>query len=109
MVPTCPPFDVPSVFGRDISKFKDFMSSWYGRAVTPMAAKSKSWSIVFPTDYMNIQNEEQLRHIEKFTDDLAKFLDTEVQRISISQRWKETTTTNQSMDDYMSWVSRASL
>jgi hypothetical protein len=90
MVSTCPTFDVPSFFGRDIQTFNHFAHSWYGKSIKSQDRSQRPWRIVYPADYLPVGNTDQMRVFDGFVDDLAKFLDVIPERISIADHWKET-------------------
>ena len=90
MVPTCPTFDVPSFFGRDIQTFMNFAESWYGRSVTFQRNEHLPWRIIYPIDYLPVGNNDQMRVLDSFVEDLATYLDVVTERISISAQWEAT-------------------
>ncbi|KAH7092427.1 amidase signature domain-containing protein [Paraphoma chrysanthemicola] len=90
MVPTCPKFDVPSFFGRDINPFKHFAQSWYGGFIANQAeGRNHPWQIIYPTDYLPTENLDQMRGLDYFVGELATFLSVEPRKLSISQEWKD--------------------
>lgn len=89
MLPTCPAFDVPSLFGRDITLFADFIRLWYNRELKPDTHAGLPWKIVYPTDFLPVANGSQMKVFDRFTDDLASYVDAEVKRVSIKNTWAE--------------------
>ena len=89
MVFTCPQFDSPSLFGRDIQTFKTFVQSWYGGHVQGQDRSDRPWKIIYPSDYLPIGNIDQMRVFDDFVDDLAAYLKTDSEKWSIAKAWEQ--------------------
>ena len=87
IVPTCPSFDVPSLFTRDIATLHTISQSWFNGSHQTRDS-SKPWKLLFPLDYLPVDNQEQMRSINTFADALATWLSTDVEKISIAGTWR---------------------
>ncbi|PVH86157.1 amidase signature enzyme [Cadophora sp. DSE1049] len=90
IVATDPAFDVPALFGRDLSLFQTFASAWYSLPETE-TSPSKPVAVLFPPDFYPTNNTKQMKLLESFASDLATMLGTSVQRMSIADAWTKTT------------------
>jgi hypothetical protein len=90
MVLTCPQFDSPSLFGRDIHTFNKFVRTWYGDCIDSQDRSDRPWRIVYPVDYLPVGNNEQARVFDEFVSDLAAYLKVEPEILSIAETWRKT-------------------
>ena len=90
MVPTCPTFDSPCLFGRDINRIPDLIIPWYERPLKPQGPSDRPWSILYPTDFLPVGNAEQMAAINIFTKQLASFLNVKAKRVSLKDHWAKT-------------------
>ena len=89
MVFTCPQFDSPSLFGRDIQTFNTFVQSWYGSSVESQDRSDRPWKIIYLSDYLPVGNVDQMRVFDEFVDDLAAYLKTDTEKLSIAKAWEQ--------------------
>ncbi|KAF2124976.1 amidase signature enzyme [Dothidotthia symphoricarpi CBS 119687] len=85
VVSVYPGFDTPSLLGRDLSRFHNFASVWYGEKHMPKSIRSPK--LLVPTDFLVNINANQLQLVESFLRDLERGLDTIVERCSIAEAW----------------------
>ncbi|RYO26794.1 hypothetical protein AA0111_g7852 [Alternaria arborescens] len=90
MVLTCPRFDSPSLFGRDIHTFNKFVRTWYGDCIDSQDRSDRPWRIVYPVDYLPVRNNEQALVFDDFVGDLAAYLNVEPEILSIAETWRKT-------------------
>lgn len=90
MVATCPTFDSPCLFGRDLVRFKEIVPAWYERQLKPLANSELPWAILYPTDFLPVTNAEQMRAINDFTHGLSKYLEVPPRQISLQESWSKT-------------------
>ncbi|KAI0099796.1 amidase [Nemania sp. FL0031] len=87
----CPFFDVPTFFGRDFSRFREFASLWYGNSPMllkdPLPPSEKASRILYPLDYLPTPNNSQMELIESFVRGLEQTLGIQRTRITISEMW----------------------
>ncbi|KAF2753095.1 amidase [Pseudovirgaria hyperparasitica] len=84
-------FDMPVFFGRDQTKFSDFIKVWYGHSpLLRMPSTQQHVCILWPEDYLPTVNAAQTDLIDKFTSGLEKALDVQRTKISLAQLWKNT-------------------
>ncbi|KAI9794811.1 MAG: hypothetical protein M1816_002939 [Peltula sp. TS41687] len=106
MIPTFLPFDTPCLLGRDVKKFKNFVSAWYNPPVFAQreSGLTRPVTVVYPLDYFPVANPEQQSQTDSFIRDLETFLDVKASRLSISETWDRTTPSEakgQSVQDYL--------
>lgn len=112
-------FDVPCFFGRDISKFRDFASAWYGAdlqsdgTTQPISSsfvnsnvrvRGKPPRIVYPMDFMLKVGGEQKRLIDGFVKDLESALGIKRTILSLAREWEASAPENlakQGLQEYM--------
>ncbi|OQD66177.1 hypothetical protein PENPOL_c005G02364 [Penicillium polonicum] len=83
-----PQFDMPVFFGRDISRFAEFISVWYGDS--PMhRAPGKALKILYPSDYLPTPNPAQTQVIDKFVSGLESALGINRTGISLADLWEK--------------------
>lgn len=90
MVATCPTFDSPCLFGRELSRFKEIVPSWYERQLQPPGNSELPWAILYPTDFLPVTNAEQMRVINDFTHEISKYLGVSPRKISLADSWSKT-------------------
>ncbi|CAG9945990.1 unnamed protein product [Clonostachys rosea f. rosea IK726] len=74
-----PEFDMPGFFGRDLAKFKDVISVWYGDSPLLRQPSSEiAVEILYPLDYLPTRNAEQ-----------TKAIDNQKTPVSIAKAWKD--------------------
>ena len=96
-------FDVPCLFGRDISKFRDFACAWYdmdylanstAQPISSVSAASnlriygKPPKIIYLNDFMLESGSKQQRLIDGFVEDLEYALGVKKSIISLSKEWE---------------------
>ncbi|KAJ4299616.1 hypothetical protein N0V90_004862 [Kalmusia sp. IMI 367209] len=102
MVPTCPTFDVPSFFGRDIQQFQHFAQSWYGNSIEAQDRSKRPWQIIYPTDYLPVGTTDQMQIFNDFMDSLATYLKVTPRKVSIAEQWKESALVSEKrLDKYL--------
>jgi hypothetical protein len=106
MVLTCPQFDSPSLFGRNIHTFNNFVQSWYGASIKSQDRSNRPWRIVYPVDYLPVSNHDQARVFDEFVGDLAAYLEVEPEILSIAETWRQAPPTEErDISKYMENVS----
>ncbi|KAI1058905.1 hypothetical protein LB507_004038 [Fusarium sp. FIESC RH6] len=80
-------FDMPVFFGRDITKFTNFISVWYGDSQMLKAPSKAPVKILYPTDYLPTPNEAQTSVIHEFVIGLEKAFGVERTKISLADEW----------------------
>jgi hypothetical protein len=97
---------MPVFFGRDISRFSEFISVWYGNSpmlrapskVLPILSTTLPHVLIFlqalvkilyPSDYLPTPNAAQTRLIDKFVSGLESALHVTRTEISLAELWKE--------------------
>ncbi|KAJ4135095.1 hypothetical protein NW768_004710 [Fusarium equiseti] len=80
-------FDMPVFFGRDITKFPDFISVWYGDSPMLKAPSKAPLKVLYPTDYLPTSNEAQTSVIHNFINGLEKAFEVERTKISLADQW----------------------
>ncbi|KAK3939013.1 amidase signature domain-containing protein [Diplogelasinospora grovesii] len=109
-----PQFDMPVVFGRDISKFYDFVSAWFAKtwsdADEPVqvaihakwsdsestqsegsqgeGSQGEKFQILYPLDYFPVGNEAQTRLTDNFVKGLESALQVKRTKIDLAAGWK---------------------
>lgn len=96
-------FDVPCLFGRDISKFRDFASAWYGAdlqsnpttqpisssfADSDVRVHGKPPKLLYPIDFMLKFGGEQKRLVDVFVKDLELALGVKRTILSLAKEWE---------------------
>ncbi|KAJ9612323.1 hypothetical protein H2200_003920 [Cladophialophora chaetospira] len=90
MWPTFLQFDTPVILSRDLIKIALISSLWCGCPSPTLAVPTtKRVSILVPDDYLPNDNEDHMRHLESFIEDLRTATSAPVERLSIEQRWLE--------------------
>jgi hypothetical protein len=90
MVATCPTFDSPCLFGRELGRFKEIVPAWYERQLKPPGNSELPWAILYPTDFLPVANAEQMRAINDFTHGLSRYLKVLPRKISLTESWSKT-------------------
>ena len=85
-IPSFRQFDVPTFFGRDLTKCRHFANHWYGHGT--VCAASKKSVLIYPTDYMAlITNSDQIKVIDDFVADLEVSLGVKHRKVSFEAVW----------------------
>uniref|UniRef100_A0A8H7N2M7 Amidase domain-containing protein n=1 Tax=Bionectria ochroleuca TaxID=29856 RepID=A0A8H7N2M7_BIOOC len=85
-----PEFDMPGFFGRDLAKFKDVISVWYGDSPLLRQPSSEiAVEILYPLDYLPTRNAEQTEAIDKFVSGLESAFKVKRTPVSIAKAWKD--------------------
>lgn len=83
-----PQFDMPVFFGRDISKFSDFISVWYGDFPMLEVPSQKPIKILYPLDYLPTPNPAQTLLIDKFVRGLEVAMNVTRTDIYLAEYWE---------------------
>ncbi|KAF2240746.1 amidase [Trematosphaeria pertusa] len=83
-----PQFDMPVFYGRDISRFSEFISVWYGDSPTLRAPSEMPVEILYPSDYLPTSNAAQTRLIDKLVSGMESALQVKRTHISLAELWK---------------------
>lgn len=83
-----PEFDMPVFFGRHISKFTDFITTWYGDSGLLRNPHSPTVEVLYPLDYLPTTNTQQTQQIERFISGLESALHISRKNISLAELWK---------------------
>ncbi|KAJ5728212.1 amidase [Penicillium malachiteum] len=78
-----PQFDMPMFFGRDISRFPEFIDVWYGNS--PMLKAPTK----YPQDYLPNVNQLQSNLIERFLKGLEGPFEVQREVISLAEEWRK--------------------
>lgn len=87
MITTYPLFDTPCVFARSLSTLRRVVETW-----TPSSTQepsSSTYKLVYPVDYLPVQNVDQMKLIESFIADMTTLLPATVLQFSIRDSWKQ--------------------
>ncbi|TAQ88994.1 hypothetical protein B7494_g2658 [Chlorociboria aeruginascens] len=84
-----PKFDMPVLFGRDISKFSEFISVWYGTSPMLRSPSKAQVKILYPSDYLPTTNSAQSQVIDNFVKELETALQVSRVNISLAKEWKK--------------------
>ncbi|KAM7188406.1 amidase [Rhypophila sp. PSN 637] len=99
-------FDMPVFFGRSISRFPDFISTWYG--TSPML-RPGSVRILYPSDYLPTPNPAQTELIDKLVSGLEQAVSVERTEISLAEQWKRDTPDGPEHADIAVYLERAGI
>ncbi|KAJ9493640.1 hypothetical protein H2202_010884 [Exophiala xenobiotica] len=81
-------FDMPVFFGRDLSRFFDFISVWYGESPMLRTPSELPVKILYPKDYLPTPNAAQSILSDKFVKGLESALQVKREEISLAELWK---------------------
>jgi Asp-tRNA(Asn)/Glu-tRNA(Gln) amidotransferase A subunit family amidase len=81
------PFDTPCVFARDIDVIQMIAGLWQTKPSSPQSG-TRSLRIYQTTDFLPLQNEQQMNVFDCFVGDVCRCLTQQVERISIAEIWK---------------------
>ncbi|KAI1130119.1 amidase [Nemania abortiva] len=84
-----PEFDMPGFFGRDLARFPEIISVWYGKSPMLLPPLKTPVRILYPTDYLGMCNKDQLTAINSFVIALESLLQVKRTPVSIAELWKE--------------------
>lgn len=87
LVKTYDRFDTPCAFARNLSILKHVAQSWLNTRV-PNQFRTRQYSIIYPLDYLPVDNQQQMTLIDEFVSDMEKALSAETLRVSIRDIWK---------------------
>ncbi|KAJ5715484.1 amidase [Penicillium malachiteum] len=87
VVGTFPQFDMPVFFGRDLTRFPEFINVWYGNSELLQKQSQQKLRILYPRDYLPTGNQAQSRLIENFIQGLEKASEIEREEISLAEDW----------------------
>ncbi|KAM7205138.1 amidase [Naviculisporaceae sp. PSN 640] len=107
-----PQFDMPVFFGRSISRFPDFVSTWYGKSpmLRPVPKDIKeSVKILYPSDYLPTPNAAQTELIDKFVSGLEQALSVRKTEISLAEQWKKDTPDGPEHGDIAVYLEKAGI
>ncbi|KAG9251982.1 amidase [Emericellopsis atlantica] len=99
-----PLFDMPGFFGRDLSKFPEFMSVWYGDSPRLLPPPKVPVTILYPRDYLSTPSQEQTKVIDRFVAGLEGALAVKRTAISIAERWAEDSPDGQEHHDISKYL-----
>jgi len=81
---------MPVFFGRDISRFPEFISVWYRDSPKPRIPDSvffPEFKLLFPLDYLPTVNNAQTQLLVSFVEGLERALGVERTEISLADKW----------------------
>ncbi|KAF2120079.1 amidase [Lophiotrema nucula] len=104
-----PEFDMPVFFGRNISRFSDFISVWYGDSPMLRKPSKVAVKILYPSDYLPTSNPPQTHLIEKFISGLESALDTTRTKVSLADLWKTDCPDGKEHDDVAKYLDTAGI
>ncbi|KAJ5713601.1 uncharacterized protein N7483_010782 [Penicillium malachiteum] len=101
MVRTCSRFDKPVVFARSFSILKATAQVWISKSINPTPCP-KEYNIIYPFDYLPVENTEQMQLIDSFVEDMRAALPAKITKFSIREAWKRShpPETPEDFDDY---------
>ncbi|OHE97502.1 glutamyl-tRNA(Gln) amidotransferase [Colletotrichum orchidophilum] len=99
-----PEFDMPVFFGRDISRFADFISVWYGDSPMLRQPSQARVKIVYPEDYLPTPNPQQSYLIENFVAGLESALGIKRVSLSIAELWRRDVPDGEEHDDVEAYL-----
>jgi Asp-tRNA(Asn)/Glu-tRNA(Gln) amidotransferase A subunit family amidase len=80
-------FDTPCVFARDIDVIQMIAGLWQTKP-TRHQSSTRTPRIYLPTDFLPLQNGQQMSVFNCFVDDVCRCLNQQVKRVSIDEIWK---------------------
>ncbi|KAI0105672.1 amidase signature domain-containing protein [Nemania sp. FL0031] len=101
-VPSFPRFDAVAIFTRSIVSMEKWVQPWLGQ--NQAIFDDLPLNIVYPTDFLPIDNSDQMALIDNFLSDLEATLNAKVQKVSIADTWAAghpTGVENVSIQDYL--------
>ncbi|KAK1961465.1 amidase [Colletotrichum sublineola] len=104
-----PQFDMPVFFGRDISRFTDFISVWYGDSPMLRPPSQTRFKIVYPRDYLPTPNPQQSLLIENFVTGLESALGIKRVPLSIAELWRREVPDGEEYDDVAAYLETAGI
>ncbi|RHZ68074.1 hypothetical protein CDV55_107783 [Aspergillus turcosus] len=104
-----PQFDMPVFFGRDISRFSGFISTWYGHALSRREPEKGSIRILYPSDYLPTPNLDQTRVIDNFVSGLESALGVKRTNISLADIWRGDCPDGKEHDDIAKYLETAGI
>ncbi|KAI1819342.1 amidase [Xylaria intraflava] len=103
-----PEFDMPGFFGRDLARFPEILSVWYGKSPMLIPSSEKSVTkILYPKDYLPTPHAGQTAVIEEFVTALETSLDVKRSSVSIAELWKEHLPDGPEHDDISKYLETA--
>ncbi|KAL2376070.1 hypothetical protein RJZ90_007758 [Blastomyces dermatitidis] len=100
-------FDMPVFFGRDLSRFSDFISVWYGDSPDLRKPSRFPVRILYPHDYLPTTNAEQSLLIDRFIQGLESALGVKREEISLAEEWKRDCPDGKDNDDIAEYLKLA--
>jgi hypothetical protein len=86
-----PDMDTPAWFGRDLQVFPDVFRTLHDVDEIDMQLSTEDpLEILYPTDFLPVDNSEQLRAMEDFLEDTTKATGRSYRYISIQEDWQKT-------------------
>ncbi|KAJ5093003.1 amidase [Penicillium angulare] len=82
-----PQFDMPVFFGRDLSRFPEFIDVWYGKSPLLKAPSKLPIKILYPHDYLPTVNQLQSNLIERFVKGLEGAFEVQREVFSLAEEW----------------------
>ncbi|KAJ6178047.1 amidase [Penicillium mononematosum] len=104
-----PQFDMPVFFGRDLSRFSEFIAVWYGSSTllrTPSEVQLPV-RILYHRDYLPTKNEAQSRLIDTFVNGLETAFGVTRQEVSLAELWKHDCPDGPDHDDIAGYLELA--
>lgn len=96
-------FDTPVAFARGFSILKAIAHAWISKSINP-TPRSKEYNIIYPLDYLPVENPEQMQTIDSFVEDMRAALHAKITKFSIREAWKRSHSprgTPEYVDDYL--------
>lgn len=87
MIQTYARFDTPVVFARSLSIIKPVAEAWLPKSIDETPS-TKQYHIIYPLDYLPVENTDQMQLIDKFVEDMRAALPAKVTKFSIREAWK---------------------
>ncbi|KAM5457753.1 hypothetical protein McanCB49686_002738 [Microsporum canis] len=85
-VPSFPRFDSLAMYARSILSLEKWVSVWLNQ--TSATYDGLPMSIVYPVDFLPVQNAAQMQLIHSFIDDMEATLGIKTEKVSIADTWK---------------------
>ncbi|CAG8951778.1 hypothetical protein HYFRA_00005582 [Hymenoscyphus fraxineus] len=90
LVEAWPGMDTPAWFGRDLQLFPRIFDALRESTSEARFSKEPVTEILYPTDFMPINNPEQVQAMNRFLDGTSKAMGCTYRKISINEDWKTT-------------------
>lgn len=81
-------FDSPAMYTRSIDSLEEYVGVWLNQKTTTYQDDELPFAIVYPTDFLPIENENQMGLIDTFFSDFEAAIGVKTEKISIADTWQ---------------------